>query len=422
MPQRFKTDLSHYSFSVGDIGKLQTLSVIPVLAGDSLGVNLEGVFRLAPLRRNLVVDALVELYAFYVPYRHIYGQTWIDFIKEGKAEDETFTAGPTAGSLGLSYLGPDYLGGEILPLWVSGSYNRIWNRYFRSPTDALTRADSYQASNIDEIRAGFPCGFLPTPWSTGTAAIVPVTERDVAAVTSFDIVDLNRVQAEYKTEVDRAYFGQRYNDIINVAFGSNVSTDVDERPTLCARDKFWLSGYDVDGTSDASLGTYSGKSAGIGRLSMRRKFFKEHGSLWIMCLARFPTIHTQERHPLMINTNPSYLQWAGDPGLVSAEPPAIITQADWFRAASGSDLGVGPYGQHYRYQPSNVHRDYQSLDGFSFIDTAIVNQATAHYIDVTEYQDVFQTEQLRQWQVAARIDVDARRVVPPARHSLYAGV
>ena len=421
MPRRTPVDLGHFSFDTGEIGHLQTMACVPIVAGDSVSLNLEGIFRLSPLRRNLVVDCQVDMFAFFVPHRHVYGEDWIDFIKEGKNEAITFTGVTPPES--MDYLGAHYSALEEIPLWVVAGYNRIWNRYFRSPTDfANEKLDDTLPTSITERLNGQLCGFLPKPWSTGVVAGVDASEREVPVVAdTFDIVDLNRVQAEYRTEVDREYFGQRYNDLLNTAFGSTVNTDADERPTLCAHNSWWLSGYDVDGTSDATLGTYSGKSAGIGSLRFKRKFFAEHGALWIMCLPRFPTIHVLERHFLMSEVNPSYLDIAGDPDLIAAEPPAILEGQQFFRAATATDLGTGPFGQWYRYHPSHVHQLYEALDGFTFIDTRIDTQDRAFYITGGEYDDVFQTTQLGHWQGHSRIGLNVNCVVPAARHSLYAG-
>ena len=136
--KRTRYDLGHFSFSCGQVGRLQTLSFIPVVAGDSVGINLEGVFRLSPLRRNLTVDIMVDLFAFFVPYRHVYGQDWIDFILQGNDESIIF---PTTelGANNIHYLGVSNLTGSI-PRWMTAGYNRIWNRYFRVPTD-LTNED-----------------------------------------------------------------------------------------------------------------------------------------------------------------------------------------------------------------------------------------------------------------------------------------
>lgn len=425
MPKRYPVDLSHYDFNQGEIGHLQTLACIPIMAGDSVSMNYEGVFRLSPLRRNLVVDCKVDMFAFFVPHRHVYGDQWVDFIKEGKNEVQTFTGINLATGQDIDFTGCSYGSPATIPLWPVAGYNRIWNRYFRSPTDdANLRADDYvPAIGLPSDRkSGHRCGYLPQPWSTGVVDGVPTSEREVPAVAStFDIVDLNRVQAEYTTVVDREYFGERYNDLLNTVWGGTVNTDADERPTLCHHSSWWLSGYDVDGTDDGTLGSYSGKSAGVGAMSFKRKFFSEHGALFLMVLPRFPTIHTNERHFLHNTVDPSYLEFAGDPALVSAEPPIPAFQEDFFFPGDQSDLGEIPYGQWYRYHPNHVHESYLALDGFTFIDTAINLQDRAFYHVENEYDEVFQTTQLGHWQAHGRVGVKVNRLVPPSRSSLYAG-
>lgn len=423
MPKRTSVDLSHFSFNMGEIGHLQTLASIPVMAGDSISVELEGVWRLSALRRNLVVDCQVDMFAFFVPHRHIYGEDWIQFIKDGNNETITFQGVEISPTEPASYLGVEFNATQLAPLWLVGGYNQIWNRYFRSPNDPLNEhAIDRVPTDADELKSGYKCGYLPQPWSTGVPDGVDATERDVPVVLdTLDIVELNRVQAQYTTEVDREYFGQRYNDLLNTAFGTTVNTDADERPTLCTHNKWWLSGYDVDGTDDGTLGTYSGKSAGIGGLSFKRKFFSEHGALWLMCLPRFPTIHVQERHFLHTHFDPDYKEFTGDPALVAAEPPITAIRGDFFRADTNEDLGQIPYGQWFRYHPNHVHEQYASLDGFPFLDLDINSQQRAFYHIQGEYDEVFQTLQLGHWQSHSRIGVRANRVVPKARTSLYAG-
>ena len=156
---------------------------------------------------------------------------------------------------------------------------------------------------------------------------------------------------------------------------------------------------------------------------MRRKFFAEHGALRIMALLRFPTIHTLERNVQLRETDMSYINFAGDSALMAAEPPRELFRSQWFREAEGTSdvLGFAPFGQEHRYQASNVHRAYQTLDGFSFIDSAIDTKDKAWYIAADEYDEVFQTLQLRHWQSHCRIGFNVARVVPGGRTSLYAG-
>src|SRR5205814_917502 len=34
-------------------------------------------------RRGLAIDSTVDIFTFYVPHRHVYGEQWIKFMKDG---------------------------------------------------------------------------------------------------------------------------------------------------------------------------------------------------------------------------------------------------------------------------------------------------------------------------------------------------
>src|SRR5205085_4626656 len=76
-------DLSHLGFLAGQIGRLITISTTPVIAGDSFEMDAVGALRLSPLRRGLAIDSTVDIFTFYVPHRHVYGEQWIKFMKDG---------------------------------------------------------------------------------------------------------------------------------------------------------------------------------------------------------------------------------------------------------------------------------------------------------------------------------------------------
>src|SRR5262249_43558479 len=81
--ERMPHDLSHLGFLAGQIGRLITISTTPVIAGDSFEMDAVGALRLSPLRRCLAIDSTVDIFTFYVPHRHVYGQQWIKFMKDG---------------------------------------------------------------------------------------------------------------------------------------------------------------------------------------------------------------------------------------------------------------------------------------------------------------------------------------------------
>src|SRR5688500_19118759 len=74
-------DLSRLGFLAGQIGRLVTLSTTPVIAGDSFEMDAVGALRVSPLRRGLAIDSTVDIFTFYVPHRHVYGEQWIKFMR-----------------------------------------------------------------------------------------------------------------------------------------------------------------------------------------------------------------------------------------------------------------------------------------------------------------------------------------------------
>src|SRR5438093_408845 len=81
--ERMPHDLSHLGFLAGQIGRLITISTTPVIAGDSFEMDAVGALRLSPLRRGLAIDSTVDIFTFYVLHRHVYGEQWIKFMKDG---------------------------------------------------------------------------------------------------------------------------------------------------------------------------------------------------------------------------------------------------------------------------------------------------------------------------------------------------
>ena len=71
--RRYPYNLGHLIASTGHIGRLMGLTQLPVYAGDSLSIDFGAVLRLSALRRNLTLDAQVDICVFYVPHRHVYG-------------------------------------------------------------------------------------------------------------------------------------------------------------------------------------------------------------------------------------------------------------------------------------------------------------------------------------------------------------
>src|SRR5688572_32610895 len=74
---------SHLCFLSCPDCPLISLSTTPVFACQSFGNERLCPLRPSPLRRGLAIDSTVDIFTFYVPHRHVYGEQWIKFMKDG---------------------------------------------------------------------------------------------------------------------------------------------------------------------------------------------------------------------------------------------------------------------------------------------------------------------------------------------------
>lgn len=417
--------MSSFIMGAGAIGSLQTLKTIPVIAGDSLSIDLKSVFRLSPLRRNLYLDAQVDLFAFYVPYRHVYGADWTNFMLSGK--DEAITLTTRTITNGVYCLGEQVNSSGVVPAWLTDGYLQIWNRYFRAPTDdaaikAMTYFDSIGLLT-DEALYGLGCCYLKRTWNSGIdqEVVAGDYELDLTAGSDVDIIAFAQKQGLLETQREREWFGQRYTDLLGSIYGGSASTDGDQRPTLLMRNKGMLSGYDIDVTDTEGAGNYSGKAQSVGHMFMPMRYMPEHGTVWIMALVRFPSVHVGEKSYLVTKSQPTYTEIAGDPAVMANEPPMALIASDWLAGSPATNCGIIPHGQWYRELPNAVHFKYAEVQGHPFVDNDINTKALSRYTLGADYDDKFQTLALKHWNSQGHLQVIKKTCIPDIRSSIYAG-
>lgn len=437
---RVPYDLSHYSHVCGKIGRLQTISVIPTVAGDSFEIDLDGIVRLSPFRKEVVSETQVDLLAFYVPHRHVYGDTFVQMVRQGHDEAVTLPSfSLNAGERDACYIGYSDAPASI-PLWVIEGYNRIWDRYFRVPSfDPDANFQQYPTGTtqaaIDYRRYGRLCARLPHPLVGGIQLDNATAWRDLNDNDSefegemsggkpvIDVRNIAFAQALYKSEIERTWFGERYNDILDI-WGSSVNIDADQRPEMIWRETFNLSGADVDGHDDATIGSYIGKTVGRADMRIPRKYFPEHGAVWIMALLRFPLVHVGEAHLLMRTPNPTGQVMLGDPTVWAETPPVQQSYVDWLGGYYSGSLITGfyePYGSWYRMHCSRIHRQFADIPGYPFSKVTFTTPEELYYHQPTDYNDVFQTSQLGHWQIHSMVRINALRHIPDPKMSIFAG-
>src|SRR5258705_30320 len=125
--ERMPHDLSHLGFLAGQIGRLITISTTPVIAGDSFEMDPVGALRLSPLRRGLAIDSTVDIFTFYVPHRHVYGEQWIKFMKDGVNATPLPTVNTTGYIDDPAFLGTITAEANNIPTALFTRYSNIYN-------------------------------------------------------------------------------------------------------------------------------------------------------------------------------------------------------------------------------------------------------------------------------------------------------
>lgn len=439
--QRFDHDLSHYSSIVGKIGRLQTLDVTQVYANDSIGMSVTGNLRLSPLRNQMLFDCKADIFTFFVPHRHVYGKAWTDMISEGM---ESTTVLPSVAKTGQvpQNIQFEYIhGGNIqstsgqtnVPLCHVAGYAKIWNEYFRIPNvtpaangipeDALPVLD---AAGLQNVQYGFNIARIPS-FSTGSVASKVEDTYRQADVTDgkIDLLSLAQAGAQYDSKKDREWYAHRYRDLMPTSFGSKkaISIDVDDRPQLIYRQTEWLSGHDIDGSDDATLGSVVGKSQMMVNYGFPLRYFNEHGLLWTVMVLRLPTNPHRSINWLVSHTSdPSYKTFTGDPRIHENEPPTTIKLNELYGVAEETVLGNQPYGNQDRTHINHVHYDFVNVSGFPFVQPPTVGDLNKQaYENSGDYDNIFQSQQLAHWNFVSKIEMPSKRNIPPAAHSLNAG-
>lgn len=424
-------DLTHFVFSAGSIGRLKVLSTEVVLPGDSYELDLCGSFRLSPLRRGLVTDCHVDFFTFYVPFRHVYGSTWVDLMKAGIPKsgnaatlptDTTATATTANKGQTTEFLGFHAPAGSSaqVPKFYYQSYLQIFNNYFKSPYDAdITTA--LASLDVATMMDGFNASKLEAMWTKPLNPNVSTSSYvKPDATLGVDIMALNTAYGKLQTQQERDNFMQRYRDIMSDAGGSTFY-DADNRPQLVMRTSQWASGYDVDGTSQDSLGQFSGRVQQAFHHQVPRWHVPEHGVMMTLCLPRFPVVHQQEI-PYWVGKAASldYYDLSGDPALVGNMPPRQMPYSYFFAdvTAATAYKAMFPEGQQLRYAASHVDRRYGDMQGYPFLSHSPKTEREAIFNIDGDYDAVFQTNQLGDWNIQAKANVTCLRRLPTARSAI----
>ena len=423
MPRRNTFDLGHLSFMTGKIGRLQTIDLIPVYAGDSISYSLQAMCALSPLRQQLALDPRVDMFAFFRPHRHTYGSNWENFVKLGQDENVTFPADIVNQPEKVESLGVRFPSTTV-PRYAFEGYKAIWNRYFRDPGSA-DRTDSistFQTSD-DDAKYGWTTCHLPAYWNLGLPDIKAdvAAERRVTSGASFDVLDIDKARARYGSEAEQEWFAQRntYHDVMKAKWNTRVSKEIDEYPRILNRQTQWMSGMTVVGIDEVGRASQTGSTQLGLRFGFPRFAVPEHGAIFVMMVMRYPPVVYNETNRKAFQGQLTWKDNAAEDRLLQFDTVRDAYFSEFWRSGDNSNRArVLPDNFHYRYHPNRVHNDFQKLEGFPILDN---KSRIGPYIDSQIYDRIFSTRPLAHWHFQGKVNSMVARTVPSDSKSIFVG-
>src|SRR5260221_187871 len=80
----------------------------------------------------LLFDSTVDIFTFYVPHRHVYGEQWIKFMKDGVNATPLPTVNTTGYIDHAAFLGTINPDTNKIPKHLFQGYLNIYNNYFKA--------------------------------------------------------------------------------------------------------------------------------------------------------------------------------------------------------------------------------------------------------------------------------------------------
>src|SRR2546422_151767 len=107
--------------------------------------------RISPLRRGLAIDSTVDIFTFYVPHRHVYGEQWIKLMKDGVNATPLPTVNTTGYIDHAAFLGTINPDTNKIPKHLFQGYLNIYNNYFKFSLNDAPTTEIYTLSLHDAL-------------------------------------------------------------------------------------------------------------------------------------------------------------------------------------------------------------------------------------------------------------------------------
>lgn len=410
------------SLKVGDIGRFNCLRQHLLYPGERMRPQVRGNVRVSGLKQQTSVYLDAQIEAFAAPLRW-YQSDWPEYVQEGVSTAKTvatLSGAPWTTDYGKTQtMGIGRITNDFAKFFAQHPIN-IWNEWYRWHEDAKESVSSPSITFFQD--QGKPCVNLasaPTRVHTNAPSFDTI-EKDVSSVSSFDVRDLEQIQARFAQAAKEDWTGgDRYQAFMRMNFGTEGSREVDQVPIrLNSGARLSVQPRDMYATDGASLG----ELMSINNFQVNHTWgdfvAPEHMVVAYVMVLRFAPVFSAGVNPMAYPGDMHYNTWQGEPHAMSGDRPVQIKARQIEDGGSGN-LGYLPAHWECREGYNHVDHTIKNLGNFPLLDTSL-STAAAHR-DASNIEPAFRSTALRHWFADLDFDISVRSRIPSANTSIGVG-
>lgn len=225
-------------------------------------------------------------------------------------------------------------------------------------------------------------------------------------------------RAQFRARQAQEYYGKRFEEVHKLLWSTSPPREIATVPEFLGRSIRWLSGHDIAGTAGPQLGEVVGKMIGGIKYRIPRKFYNEHGTLYVFAALRPRPMYRFEQQFLDRVANWSYENVMAPPE-AGIEEPHDVLEADLFSDRNGNTvLGKHPALTHFREHP-NFQNSILDEEDDGWVARGTPGNGDTRYM--SNYDDIFQTLAGGHGKIFVMNQFHAQRPIRPAVDSVMGG-
>ena len=392
------------------VGRLLLLGRLNVLPGDSLSLAINHKVLFSKLRRNAGITIAWETFGFYSPWRWTYGDSFITAATSGWDSSNTYVTTKTLSN--ASNVPALQYHSKTIPTHLLESYAETIDHYFKEPHQPAVTTDNVIQDRDTQIY-GYRCWQLRDTWQTS------MNWSDAHEVQSLinqqAALDVPRYIMTGRDNQLRQWDAVRKEDIYRATYNGKISPEALKRPIHLhyERQTVKLQAEDYDQLE----GTQIAAAQAGGKIVIPKRYYPEHGTVYIYGLARVRPSYWNAIDFLDSQTQLGNMKTALGHPVGGSEGPKEIQLADLFADATGStSAGYSPWDQWHLKKPDYWSPVIEDADeGWPARDTPTTKAALFRH---PNYDDIWSSLQFGHGLVHCGITASGNRAVGSGRTSI----